>query len=81
MRRFWTIFREPWESLQVRVDQVRDLDDDIVLLGTFEGHARDGMSVQREVAWIFGGYVGDRASRVEAYGTWRDALEAVGLAE
>ena len=81
LRRFWTTFREPWESLQVRVDQVRDLGDQIVLLGTFEGHARDGMSVQREAAWNFGGYVGDLALRVDAYGTWKEALEAVGLAE
>ena len=81
LRRFWTSFREPWESLHVRVGQIRDLGDEIVLLGTFEGHARDGMSVEREAAWIFGGYVDDLALRVEGYGTWKEAFEAVRLAE
>ena len=27
--------------------------DEVLVLGTFEGHARDGMTVEREVAWIF----------------------------
>ena len=54
VRRFWTTFRETWESLEVHVDQVRDLGDEVLVLGTFEGHARDGMIVEREVAWIFG---------------------------
>jgi ketosteroid isomerase-like protein len=80
LRRFWTTFREPWESLQIHVDQAREVGDDVVVLGTFEAHARDGMSVQREVAWIFR-FVGDLNHRADAYGSWKDALEAAGLSE
>ena len=80
LRRMWTTFREPWESLQVRVDQEREVGDEVVVLGTLEGHARDGMSVEREVAWIFR-FVDDLCVQVEAYATWKEALEAAGLSE
>jgi ketosteroid isomerase-like protein len=80
LRRFWTTFREPWESLQIHIDQAREDGDDVVVLGTFEAHARDGMSVHREVAWIFR-FAGDLTFRVDAYGTWKEALEAAGLSE
>jgi ketosteroid isomerase-like protein len=80
LRRFWTSFREPWESLQIRIDQVRGVGDDVLALGTFEGHARDGMSVQREVAWIYR-FVDHLNTRADAYGTWKEALVAAGLEE
>ena len=80
LRRFWTTFREPWESLQIRIDQVRDLGDDVLVLGTFEGHARDGMSVQREVGWVFRFHDG-LATHAQGYATWQEALEAAGLEE
>ncbi len=80
LRRFWTTFREPWESLQIQIDQARDFGDDVVVLGNFEGHARDGMSVEREVAWIFRFDDGVN-TRAVAYGTWEEALEAAGPSE
>jgi ketosteroid isomerase-like protein len=51
LRHFWDVFREPWESIQVRVDQVREVGDQLVSLCVWEGHAREGMTVRREVAW------------------------------
>jgi ketosteroid isomerase-like protein len=80
LRRFWTTFREPWESIHVRIDQIREVGEDVVLLGTFAGHARDEMSVQREVAWIWR-FVDDVCVRVNSYGSWKEALEAAGLTE
>src|SRR5262245_1436393 len=80
LRRFWTSFREPWESLRVRIVEARELGDDVLVLGTFEGHARDGMSVQREAAWIWR-FVGDVYTGLAAYGSWKEALEAAGLSE
>ena len=59
---------------------MRGVGDDVVVLGIFEGHARDGMSVQREVAWIYR-FVDDLNTRADAYGTWKEALEAAGLRE
>ena len=80
LRRFWDVFREPWESLQIRVDEVREVGDQLVSLGVFEGHAREGMSVRREAAWTWR-FADDLVVRVDAYGSWNEALEAVGLSE
>ena len=80
LRRFWTTFREPWESLQIQINRVRDLGDEVLVLGTFEGHARDGMTVEREVAWIFR-FVDGLVTRAEGYAAWNEALEAAGLEE
>jgi ketosteroid isomerase-like protein len=81
LRRFWASFREPWESLQILVDQARDLGgDEVLALCTFEGHARNGMTVRRKVAWIWR-FVDGQAARVDAYGSWDQALEAVGLSK
>ena len=80
LRRFWESFREPWESLHVRVDETRDIGDEVVALCTFEGHARDGMTVRREVAWIWR-FVNQQSVRADAYGSWKEALDAAGLRE
>ena len=74
-----TTFREPWESLQIQINRVRDRDE-VLVLGTFEGHARDGMTVEREVAWIFR-FVDGLVTRAEGYAAWNEALEAAGLEE
>jgi ketosteroid isomerase-like protein len=78
LRRFWTAFREPWESLHIQVDQAREVGDDVVVLATFEAHGRDGISVHREVAWIWR-FVDEMAARVDAYASWEAAREAAGL--
>jgi ketosteroid isomerase-like protein len=80
LSRFWSAFREPWESLQIRVDQAHEVGDEVVTLCTFEGHARDGMTVRREVAWIWR-FVDDQCVRADAYGSWKEALQAAGLRE
>jgi hypothetical protein len=70
LRRYWTTFREPWESLQIHVDQASEVGDKVVVLGRAEGHARHGMSVQREVAWIWR-FVDELGARVDSYRTWK----------
>ena len=52
----------------------------MLALCTFEGHARDGMTVQREVAYLFR-FVNNQTIRADSYGSWREAREAVGLRE
>ena len=80
LRRFWTTLHEPWESLQVHIDQVHDLGGDVVVLSTSEGDARDGMRVQREVGSI-PRFVDGLNTRQRNYATWKEALEAAGLRE
>ncbi|MDQ4040156.1 MAG: nuclear transport factor 2 family protein [Actinomycetota bacterium] len=80
LRHFWEVMREPWESLQIRIEQVREVDDQLVSLCVFEGHAREGMTVRREVAWI-SRFADELIVRADAYGSWDEAVEAVGLPE
>jgi ketosteroid isomerase-like protein len=80
MRRFWDDFRKPWESLRIAIDHFRERGDQIVALYTFEAVGRDGLSVHREAANVL--TIRDRlAIRIDAYGSWQTALEAVGLDE
>ena len=72
--RFWQTFREPFESIRIHVDEVREVRDLVVPLCTFEGHARDGMTVRRDAAstWQFEDGLYRRA---RWYGSWAEALE------
>jgi ketosteroid isomerase-like protein len=80
MGRFWREFREAWESIRIRVDRVREVGDVVVPLCTFEGLARDGLTVEREVGWTWR-FVDGQVARIDSYGSWDEALEAVGLSE
>ena len=80
LRRFWRAFREPWESLEIHIDETRETGDEVLALCTFEGHARDGMTVRREVAYLFR-FVNNQTTRADSYGSWKEALEVVGLSE
>ena len=80
MYRFWREFREPWETMLIHIGEVREVGELVVSLCTFEGHARDGLVVEREVAWVWrfrdGLFV-----RVDSYASHAEALAAVGLSE
>ena len=78
--RFWHAFREPWESIRIQVDEIREAEHLVVPLCTFEGRARDGMTVQREAGWTWELEDG-LFRRVRAYGSWVEALAAAGLAQ
>lgn len=71
---FWHAFREPWESIRIHMDEMREVGDLVVALCTFEGRARDGMTVRREAAstWQFDDGLYRRA---RWYGSWAEALE------
>ena len=80
MRKFWDDFREPWQSLAIAIDHFREQGDRIVALYNFEAVGRDGLSVHREAANVL--TVRDAlAVRIDAHGSWRAALEAVGIDE
>ena len=80
LNRFWTTFREPWESIEVRIHEFREVGEEVVALGTFKARARDGMTVEREAAWVYRIEAG-LIVRVDAFGSGSEALEAVGLRE
>ena len=77
-RRFWREFVEPWESFQIRTQELRDCGDRVLGLGYFEGRGRDGLEAHRPTASVWTFRAG-RARVVQVYGDPNEALEAVGL--
>jgi ketosteroid isomerase-like protein len=80
MRKYWEDFRGPWKSLRIAISHFRQRGDRIVVLGTFEAVARDGLTVHREAANVL--TIRNRlAIRITAHASWKAALEAAGLSE
>ena len=75
---FWRDFRETWESLSIKADEFRETGDRVVLLMTFDARGRDGLEAHREFANVWTLRNG-RVVRLQSYGEWSAALEAVGL--
>ncbi|HME05385.1 MAG TPA: nuclear transport factor 2 family protein [Solirubrobacteraceae bacterium] len=80
-RAFWRAFHEAWERLDVDIARMEDLDDRVLALMNFDAVGRaSGVRVQRQIANLASferGLIVD----LRAYGTWREALRAVGLEE
>jgi ketosteroid isomerase-like protein len=80
-REMWLDWLEPWATYRVQVEEVIDSGDRVVVLVRDHGRRPD---MDAEVELISGSVWTIRAgkvSRVEFYGTRREALEAVGLPE
>jgi ketosteroid isomerase-like protein len=81
LERFWNTFRAPWETLLIEVERLEPIGDDQVLaLLHFHGQGRDGLEVTLEYANLFTIENG-MAALIVGFGTWQEALEAVGLRE
>ena len=79
-KKFWLDFRGMWQSLDLVINELRDCDERVVALITFEGRGRDGLEVDRQtgaVHTLSDGLV----TRIENYEGWAEALEAAGLRE
>jgi ketosteroid isomerase-like protein len=79
-RRFYEDFMGTWEAFSVSIQELRDCGEQGLLLGVFEGRGRNGLQVRRQTGsvWTFrDGLV----LRLQNYGGWSQALEAVGLRE
>jgi ketosteroid isomerase-like protein len=51
VRRFLADMEEDWERREILVDEVRDLDDGVLVLGTFTAVGRSGNEVSQPIAW------------------------------
>jgi ketosteroid isomerase-like protein len=80
VRKFWKDFRGSWVSLRYAVDRFRESGNRVVALYRFEAIARDGLPVHREGANVIT-FRDGLAQRIESFGDWETALEAVGLSE
>jgi ketosteroid isomerase-like protein len=70
-----------WETIQVRLDEVREVDDRTVSSGELHGKGRaSGLEVRVPLAWV-GESRDGRVVRLETYTSKEAALEAVALRE
>jgi ketosteroid isomerase-like protein len=78
---FWNTFRAAWDTIDVAVDRIEDLDDQVLVLFTFFGKGRgSGVEVNikyAHLAELRNGLV----TRVRGFADWAEALEAAGLPE
>lgn len=51
VRRFLADMEEDWERREILVDEVRELDDGVLVLGTFTAVGRSGNEVSQPIAW------------------------------
>jgi ketosteroid isomerase-like protein len=70
-----------WETIQVRVDEIRDLGNRLVAFGEIRGRGRSsGLDVRVPLAWVVDFHEG-KLRRTQSYGDRNAALEAAGLRE
>jgi ketosteroid isomerase-like protein len=70
-----------WETIQVRVDEIRDLGNRLVAFGEIRGRGRSsGLDVRVPLAWVVDFHEG-KLRRTQSYGDRSEALEAAGLRE
>jgi ketosteroid isomerase-like protein len=79
-RKFTDDFAGPWESVLISVDDLRDCGERVIGLVTFQARGRDGLVVGRTWGHVWAFHNG-LALRLDNYGDWTQALEAVGLRE
>jgi ketosteroid isomerase-like protein len=79
MRGFWNTFQDPWESLQIEIEEIAEVDgDSVLLLVHFHATGRDGIEVDRRMA----NYLRVREEklfRMQVYPDWEQALAALGI--
>jgi uncharacterized protein len=79
VRRFIADMDEDWASRQIEIDEIRDLDDAVLVLGTFAATGRSGNEVRYPLAW-HSTYREGKLLRMQAYSDRDAALRALGQA-
>ena len=72
---------DTWDLFQFEGSQVRDLGDSVLWLGRVKVHGRAShVALDQEFAahWVLRG---GKLTRIQAFLSWQDALQAVGLEE
>jgi ketosteroid isomerase-like protein len=79
-RQFWADFREAWEQIAFEIERVvAGKAPFYAVLGHFEAKGREGIDVGREFAMVMAAE-GVTVMRIQSYGTWKEALDAAGVA-
>jgi ketosteroid isomerase-like protein len=77
-RKYWEDLREPWQSLELEVEEVRASGDKVATVFTFEGKGREDIVVRRQLGNVIT-VTNGRVSRLDAYAEAAAALKAAGL--
>ena len=78
---FWHVFRAAWESIAISVERIEDLGEQLLVLGTFHGDGHgSGVEVTRKSGWLVT-FRDGLVTQIQAFASWHEALEAVGLRE
>jgi hypothetical protein len=77
-RKFDRDFREAWDSLEVLIDEVHQVDDKVVALANFHARGREGIELRRPIAWVTT-FRDGLAIRGDVYNDWNRAREVAGL--
>ncbi|HZA58904.1 MAG TPA: nuclear transport factor 2 family protein [Solirubrobacterales bacterium] len=80
VREFWDTFIEPWEEVNVEVEEIRDAGDSVLALVVFHARARDGLEIDQPFVHVVT-FRGSQVIRFEAFAEreLQQALEAAGL--
>ena len=81
LREFARDAAEEWEYLRISLDEFRDLDDRVLVLGCFEARGRgSGMDIRFPVGWVVQ-LRDEKIIELRAYSDPQQALAAAGLLE
>lgn len=78
VRRFMADMDEDWAEREIEVDEIRDLDPGILVLGRFRAVGRSGVEVRQPLAWRSELRDG-KLTRLQAYSDVSVALSELGL--
>jgi ketosteroid isomerase-like protein len=85
LRQYVRDLTEAWTWYDVEPYELRDLGDDVLMVGRLEARGRSsGLRVKEEMAWLHSFREGTgpgRYLRLRFFATTREALEAAGLSE
>jgi ketosteroid isomerase-like protein len=82
VREFWDTFIEPWEEVNVEIEEIRDAGDSVLALVVFHARARDGLEIDQPFVHVIT-FRRSQVIRFEAFAEreLQQALEAAGLEE
>jgi len=71
-------FAEPWESLRIETDKIREVENHVVAAQTLHARGRDGIDVPSRVTWVWT-FRDGAIERAAMFQEWEEAAKAVGL--
>ncbi len=82
VRRLTAVWTDNFDDFAIRVEEVRDLGDRVLILGETTGRIKDtGVPIRQPVGALFSDFRDGKIGEARFYLTWQQTLEAAGLSE